>query len=208
MSGSQELFPAKDEVEHPEFNNAEGNHTIRESAVNPTGARQRRVLPKRAEESVPSMIKAPSASAFEPYPQRSKITERVAHLFIRILKLFSNTLLNILRGCGSFSTWFLGGESPSQFLLKAIVLVAVMTFVYKEWQDFKPWLATVPHLTKETTIALYCSFIGWKCHTGKFQIPNVVEGMIQDVGNARDVFEMIAELGSSRLVPLQDNHIQ
>ena len=132
--------------------------------------------------------------------------------FVGILKLFSNTVLGISRGllfhCGSFSTWFLGGGSPSQFVLKVIVLIAAMTFVYKEWQDFKPWLATVPHLMKETTVVLYCSFIGWKCPMGKFQIPHVVEGLIQDVGSARDVFEMIAELGSTRLVPLQDNHVQ
>ena len=211
MSGLKVPFPAKDDVENLEFTNAERNHAIRESAVNPTGARQRRVLPNPAK-SVPSMIQTTSVSAFEPSPARSKIMEHVGDCFFGILKFFSNSVFGISKVlkfcCGSFSTWFLGRDSPGHFLLKVIVLVAAMMFVYKEWHDFKSWLATVPHLMKETTIVLYCSFIGWNCPTEKFHIPNVVEGMIQDVGNARDVFEMIAELGSSRLVPLQDNHVQ
>lgn len=199
MTQFQRLCPLQDEAESPDVANVEPEDVIIKTAVKPTGSLRRRV-PKPTE-------------SLCPLPAQSKNSWQASDSFAGIVTVFSKRVSGMFRGLlgllSSFSTWFLGGRPPSQFLLKVIILVIAMLFVSKEWQDFKAWLATLPNLMKETTVVLYCTFIGWKCPTGpRFPVPTVVGGLIQDVGDARDVFGMIAKLGNTGLVPINDNHVQ
>jgi hypothetical protein len=88
-----------------------------------------------------------------------------------------------------------------------LLVGGLLYFLHTEYSRLRNEISQLPGITKDLTILLYCTFIGWKC-PDPLKIPKVIGGMIQDVGNARDVFELIAELGSTGVIAPGHNHVE
>ena len=134
-----------------------------------------------------------------------KLLGSFTQLGVGFLRLVMWAVIFVLSILWKLVLW--AGTHHARGLLKTCFIGGLIYWAPSEYLGFKNKLSEAPGAVKDLTIQLYCTFIGWKC-PDPLKIPRVIGGMIQDVGNARDVFELIAELGSTGALTRESNHVE
>lgn len=134
-----------------------------------------------------------------------KLWDNFVLLVIGILKLIRWAVIFVLSVLWQLVLF--AGTHHARGLLRTFFIGGLIYWAPSEYFGLKNQLSKAPGAAKDLTIQLYCTFIGWKC-PDPLIIPKVIGGMIQDVGNARDVFELIASLGSTGILKTGNNHFE
>jgi hypothetical protein len=134
--------------------------------------------------------------------------------FCKLIALLFKLILNII-----FKRFIFLVQALIRILFITALVASILWFLHEEYTSFKQAFFAVPgrvlsglyRVTVGIAAYSYCHLPyspQWGCSGPLLPLDKVIGGMIVQVGDARDIFEMFNALGTTGTYSLGDNHLQ